>query len=132
MVDRALAQQARAALNRLAHNTAALTGRTGGFFIRRPKDNTVGTPKADAMCIGPESFVRNTSQAAAISINSPSAVEPARLTHCTLADSIRARTISQMPVSCWDPNTATAAPRSLATCIAASAKRSGNQRFAPP
>src|SRR5690349_1404916 len=43
-----------------------------------PKTATVGTPRADAMCIAPESFVRYTRQAAARSMNSASDVSPAR------------------------------------------------------
>ncbi len=97
-----------------------------------PKTATVGTFSAAATCIAPESFVRNSSQAAASSTNLAILTDPAKFTHAIPAASIACCTTAQTCSSPWEPKTATEAFCSRAMRTAASAKRSGSHRFAPP
>ena len=116
------------------HSTGSRTTRESGRWagsdiVGRAEDGDVGTPSAEAMCIAPESLVRYTRQAAAMSMNSASEVSPAKF--CA-GDVIAAVTDAHNSRSSFDPNTATDAPSSPATRLAASAKRSGSQRLAVP
>ena len=79
MIDRAFPQQARAALDVFPHHARQGSRRAGATSSVAPKIATVGTFKAEAMCMLPESFVRYTSHAAASSMNSLSVVSPAKL-----------------------------------------------------
>ena len=82
MVDRTFPQETWTALDRLSHNPAEFARSVR--LLRRPsrrRPQRLGLPKRDAMCMGPESFVRNTSQAPVNSMNSERLVAPAKFRH---------------------------------------------------
>src|SRR5215469_879981 len=97
------------------------------FSLVGPNTVTVGTPSAEAMCIAPESFVRNMVHAAVISMKLLSVVSPAKLRPAAAR-----ATCAHNSFSDADPKTATDAPLFRADCAATSANLSGNQRLAEP
>src|ERR1043166_8722111 len=117
------------------HSTGSRTTRARGpvgpvvVSSVAPKIATVGTPRAEATCIPPESLVRYTRQAAARSIYSAKLVSPAKLwtgTEMALA------MVEHRARSSFDPKIATDAPSSPATIAADAANRSASQRLADP
>ena len=130
MVDRTVAQHARAALDRLRTMTERGPAGAVAKYSVGPKIATVGTASAEATCMAPESLVRNTRQAAASSMKRTSVVSPARFSTGRPARRMASAIAWHSRCSAGEPKSTIAASREAARRRALSTNRSGNHCFA--